>query len=592
MPVLSTGSNPVRTTSRSPMERKQTLRDTRDRVQARQSERSAYRASLKPQEYAKTPETVDAFNKARSGAVEAGNDPYKGNLRSYDRFARTYVPTVLSDTNIREKVIPRLQQDAAHTLTTYDQQKNMVAQESQLKEDKQFQKDQEKSKNNPMGDIFADKGETPVDPYTQKQLDLIDQTLKSSDAATRRQAERQKQIFDRQRQQQQDVANAEQGSLGMAAQRLGSRYTPGAQGGLMAQAQRANLEKLAQIDEDELSAVEELRAAQENKDFQAVDKKLGLLKDIRDERMAALEATRKAEADARKEVTDIVKSAAEGGAPREILASISAAADAGEAIETAGEYLQKASGTPGEYLYYKRDAIANGQVPLTYNEYADMDANRKRSITNISTGSAGLTPAQIGIATKLSDDYEQRSTDFYKLRSGYNQVVSAAKDPSGAGDISLLYGYMKMLDPNSVVRETEFATAQNAGSIPENIRAKYNAAVSGKKLSDAQRKDFINQANKTYTSAKEQQDQVKSEFENRSMQYGVPSDLVVRSTDATGSTGNNIIQGEEGAHNVVVDFVATNPQLEQQVRSLAGVVQPDLGRAYTWQEIAQIIGAQ
>jgi len=33
---------------------------------------------------------------------------------------------------------------------------------------------------------------------------------------------------------------------------------------------------------------------------------------------------------------------------------------------------------------------------------------------------------------------------------------------------------MKILDPGSVVREGEFATAQNSAGIPERIRAKYN----------------------------------------------------------------------------------------------------------------------
>lgn len=358
----------AQSTGRRPQEIKAAVDSTKGRVQARKSERKAYRDSLKPQEYAKTPETVDAFNRARAGAVEAGGDPYKGNLRSYDRFARTFVPTVLSDTNIREKVIPRLQQDAVTTLTSYDQQKNMVQQESQLKEDKQFQQDQEKSKNNPMGDIFSDKGETPVDPYTQRQLDLIDKTLKSSDAATRRQAERQKQIFDRQRAQQQDVANSEAGTLGVAAQRLGSRYTPGAQGGLMAQAQRANLEKLAQIDEDELYAVEELRAAQENKDFQAVEDKLSLLKEVRDERMATLEAARKEEKEAaqtlEKNRTEILKSLGESGAPADVIAAVAGAESVADMVTLAGNSLQT-----GEYAEYARAVKSAGLTPVDPNTY-------------------------------------------------------------------------------------------------------------------------------------------------------------------------------------------------------------------------------
>lgn len=67
--------------------------------------------------------------------------------------------------------------------------------------------------------------------------------------------------------------------------------------------------------------------------------------------------------------------------------------------------------------------------------------------------------------------------------------VMAAKD-TAAGDMSLIYGFMKIQDPGSTVREGEFATAQNAGSIPERIRASYNKALSGERLTPPQREDF------------------------------------------------------------------------------------------------------
>ena len=56
------------------------------------------------------------------------------------------------------------------------------------------------------------------------------------------------------------------------------------------------------------------------------------------------------------------------------------------------------------------------------------------------------------------------------MREAYGRI-HAAKDapPSGASDIALLYGYMKVLDPGSTVREGEFATASNAGGIPDKI---------------------------------------------------------------------------------------------------------------------------
>jgi len=39
-----------------------------------------------------------------------------------------------------------------------------------------------------------------------------------------------------------------------------------------------------------------------------------------------------------------------------------------------------------------------------------------------------------------------------------------------------------MLDPGSVVRESEFATAQNAAGVPDQVRNMYNKVLSGTRL--------------------------------------------------------------------------------------------------------------
>ncbi len=61
---------------------------------------------------------------------------------------------------------------------------------------------------------------------------------------------------------------------------------------------------------------------------------------------------------------------------------------------------------------------------------------------------------------------------------------------SAAGDITRVFSFMKLNDPNSTVREGEYATAQNAAGVPERIRAAYNKSLSGEVLTPQQRKDF------------------------------------------------------------------------------------------------------
>lgn len=73
-------------------------------------------------------------------------------------------------------------------------------------------------------------------------------------------------------------------------------------------------------------------------------------------------------------------------------------------------------------------------------------------------------------------------------------VIAASQDPSAAGDLALIFGYMKLLDPGSTVREGEFANAQNAAGVPDQVRNAWNRAMSGERLNEAQRRDFAKQA--------------------------------------------------------------------------------------------------
>ena len=103
--------------------------------------------------------------------------------------------------------------------------------------------------------------------------------------------------------------------------------------------------------------------------------------------------------------------------------------------------------------------------------------------------------------------------DTQAVAAAYSKVKKAAEKPSAAGDLSLIFNYMKMLDPGSVVREGEFANAQNSAGIPDRIRNSYNRAIRGERLNPRQRNDFVGQSEKIFAAQLDVQDQVDSEFE-------------------------------------------------------------------------------
>lgn len=92
----------------------------------------------------------------------------------------------------------------------------------------------------------------------------------------------------------------------------------------------------------------------------------------------------------------------------------------------------------------------------------------------------------------------QTVKEFQTVRDAYANVKQTGSNPSAAGDLSMIFAFMKILDPNSVVREQEFANAQNAAGVPDRIRNVYNRVLSGERLNENQRLDFMGQAEKIY----------------------------------------------------------------------------------------------
>lgn len=104
----------------------------------------------------------------------------------------------------------------------------------------------------------------------------------------------------------------------------------------------------------------------------------------------------------------------------------------------------------------------------------------------------GLDPEkQFDFETKLRKEYSDQTKDFQQVQEAHRRLLSAKDD--AAGDLSLIFSYMKMLDPGSVVREGEFANAQNAGGVPDRVLNVYNRLRDGERLTPGQRKMFIGQ---------------------------------------------------------------------------------------------------
>lgn len=148
-------------------------------------------------------------------------------------------------------------------------------------------------------------------------------------------------------------------------------------------------------------------------------------------------------------------------------------------------------------------------------------AEAKRAEAEANQIAAGIIPAEKRpeAEAKFRKEYSDQTKGYQEVKSAYGRVK--ASEDSAVGDLSLIFGYMKMLDPGSVVREGEFATAQNAAGVPERIMNIYNKVVSGERLNEGQRKAFKGQAEKLYKTAAEQEKVVRSGIERISKGYGL-----------------------------------------------------------------------
>jgi hypothetical protein len=116
---------------------------------------------------------------------------------------------------------------------------------------------------------------------------------------------------------------------------------------------------------------------------------------------------------------------------------------------------------------------------------------------------------------------------FAEQTSAFGRVVASAEDPSPSGDLALIFNFMKVLDPGSVVREGEFATAQNAGGVDERTRSLYNRLMSGERLTPAQREDFLDRASRLYQTAEKEYSNISEQYSGFARAAGLPPEQVI-----------------------------------------------------------------
>jgi len=209
---------------------------------------------------------------------------------------------------------------------------------------------------------------------------------------------------------------------------------------------------------------------------------------------------------------------------------------------TLEESARKQELQPLEIKAMKQDIINKGidaglkraQINKILSQNRKLDIETQQAIVNLESSKnigGGIIPREkiFDAEKKLRDEYTKKTSVAQDVLESYRRVEAA--EENAVGDLALIFGFMKMLDPGSVVREGEFANAQNAAGVPERVVNIYNKLISGERLTDKQRKDFKSQANSLFKASRKTVDETRKDLGKVVNNYGLNHENIFGSKD-------------------------------------------------------------
>lgn len=158
-----------------------------------------------------------------------------------------------------------------------------------------------------------------------------------------------------------------------------------------------------------------------------------------------------------------------------------------------------------------RDPVTGQMVPNTALIDVKRSIQKAGAPTIINEGQKGLDNT-----LKLRGDF--RSEPIYKanqeMQSAYAQIGAGLKTGTPVGDMAAATKIMKLLDPGSVVRESELGMAMAANGLGDRLQNYAQNVISGNKLTPKQRIEFQQLADSLYQESVNQYNSKRGEYEN------------------------------------------------------------------------------
>lgn len=175
-----------------------------------------------------------------------------------------------------------------------------------------------------------------------------------------------------------------------------------------------------------------------------------------------------------------------------------------------------------------QDAVADGYKG-TFRQYQNEDANRKRAANG--GGTHSITPtAEANLILKLQGQWDKANAVNLTLDRQYRIMTAGVNrydnDPNGASQ-AVLVTFQKLLDPTSVVRESEYARSAQGVSMMQRMEG-YIARLShgGAGVPKAELLEMVKTAAEFKNNTQAVNSGIRRRLELTAKKYDIPNELV------------------------------------------------------------------
>jgi hypothetical protein len=147
----------------------------------------------------------------------------------------------------------------------------------------------------------------------------------------------------------------------------------------------------------------------------------------------------------------------------------------------------------------------------------------------------------------LQKEYNDLTKPYRDVRDAMGRIEASAKNPTPAGDMSVVYAYMKLLDPQTGIRNEEVRNAETVGGLPAQANYWMQWIQGGARLPENVRNDFVSRAKMLYGQYTKDYEDVAEQYREQARRQKLdPANVVpeyrsrtVRETQAKKGTAAN-----------------------------------------------------